>query len=193
MTTFKVNVNGQVTTVEVTRQGNTLHVVHDNKSVELRLIHEDGPFIVLEQIQPDGSRRIIRTAGHADGDPSASSGQAPSASSGQAPSASSGQARRQIWVDGRTFTYHRVRPQTRTTTGSDPGSLSASIPAVVAEVLVSVGETVAAGDKLILLESMKMVIPIQAPYDGAVTKINCTAGESVQAGVPLIEIEEIGG
>jgi len=176
MTTFKVNVNGQVATVEVTRQGNTLHVVHDNKSVELRLIHEDGPFIVLEQIQPDGSRRIIRTAGHADGDPSASSGQ----------------ARRQIWVDGRTFTYHRVRPQTRSTTGPDTGSLSASIPAVVAEVLVSVGETVAAGDKLILLESMKMVIPIQAPYDGAVTKINCTAGESVQAGVPLIEIEEIG-
>jgi 3-methylcrotonyl-CoA carboxylase alpha subunit len=176
MTTFKVNVNGQIATVEVTRQGNTLHVVHDNKSVELRLIHEDGPFIVLEQIQPDGSRRIIRTAGHADGDPSASSGQ----------------ARRQIWVDGRTFTYHRVRPQTRSTTGPDTGSLSASIPAVVAEVLVSVGETVAAGDKLILLESMKMVIPIQAPYDGAVTKINCTAGESVQAGVPLIEIEEIG-
>ena len=176
MTTFIVNVNGQIATVEVTRQGNTLHVVHDNKSVELRLIHEDGPFIVLEQIQPDGSRRIIRTAGHADGDPSASSGQ----------------ARRQIWVDGRTFTYHRVRPQTRSTTGPDTGSLSASIPAVVAEVLVSVGETVAAGDKLILLESMKMVIPIQAPYDGAVTKINCTAGESVQAGVPLIEIEEIG-
>ena len=185
MTTFIVNVNGQIATVEVTRQGNTLHVVHDNKSVELRLIHEEGPFIVLEQIQPDGSRRIIRTAGHADGDPSASSGQAPSASSGQ--------ARRQIWVDGRTFTYHRVRPQTRSTTGPDTGSLSASIPAVVAEVLVSVGETVAAGDKLILLESMKMVIPIQAPYDGAVTKINCTAGESVQAGVPLIEIEEIGG
>ena len=176
MTTFKVNVNGQIATVEATRQGNTLHVVHDNKSVELRLIHEDGPFIVLEQIQPDGSRRIIRTAGHADGDPSASSGQ----------------ARRQIWVDGRTFTYHRVRPQTRSTTGPDTGSLSASIPAVVAEVLVSVGETVAVGDKLILLESMKMVIPIQAPYDGAVTKINCTAGESVQAGVPLIEIEEIG-
>jgi biotin carboxyl carrier protein len=189
MTTFKVNVNGQIATVEVTRQGNTLHVVHDNKSVELRLIHEDGPFIVLEQIQPDGSRRIIRTAGHADGDPSfGDSGP----SSGQAPSASSGQARRQIWVDGRTFTYHRVRPQTRSTTGPDTGSLSASIPAVVAEVLVSVGETVAAGDKLILLESMKMVIPIQAPYDGAVTKINCTAGESVQASVPLIEIEEIG-
>ena len=182
MTTFIVNVNGQIATVEVTRQGNTLHVVHDNKSVELRLIHEEGPFIVLEQIQPDGSRRIIRTAGHADGDPSFGD-------SGP----SSGQARRQIWVDGRTFTYHRVRPQTRSTTGPDTGSLSASIPAVVAEVLVSVGETVAAGDKLILLESMKMVIPIQAPYDGAVTKINCTAGESVQAGVPLIEIEEIGG
>ena len=175
MTTFKVNVNGQETTIEVARQGNTLRVVHDDKAAELRLIHEDGPFLLLEQIEPGGRRRIIRAAGHAAGDPSASSGQ----------------ARRQIWVNGRTFTYHRLRQQAHTTTGPDTGSLSASIPAVVAEVLVRVGETVAAGDKLILLESMKMIIPIQAPYAGAVTKINCTAGESVQAGVPLIEIEEM--
>jgi len=168
MTTFKVNVNGQEATVEGARRGNTLRVVYDDKAVELRLIHEDGPFFVLEQIQAGGSRRIIRTAGHADGN------------------------QRQIWVDGRTFPYQRVRPQTHATAGPDTGSLSASIPAIVAEVLVSVGQTVAAGDKLILLESMKMIIPIQAPYDGAVTNINCTAGESVQAGVPLIEIEAVG-
>lgn len=170
MTTFKVNVNGQETTVEATRQGNTLRVVYNDKAVEVRLIHEDRPFFVLEQIQADGTCRIIRMAGYAD--------------------RGSGEARRQIWVDGRTFTYQRVRQQSHSTAGPDAGSLSASIPAVVAEVLVSVGQRVAAGDKLILLESMKMVIPIQAPYDGAVTKINCTAGESVQADVPLIEIGE---
>lgn len=175
MTTFQVNVHGQEATIEATRQGNILRVVRGDKAAEVRLIHEDGPFLVLEQIEPGGRRRIIRTARHAYGDPPAGSGQ----------------SQRQVWINGRTFTYHRVRQQSHTTTGPDTGSLSASIPAVVAEVLVSVSDTVAAGDKLILLESMKMIIPIQAPYDGVITKINCTAGEAVQAGVPLIEIEEI--
>ncbi|VAW41309.1 hypothetical protein MNBD_CHLOROFLEXI01-3219, partial [hydrothermal vent metagenome] len=58
------------------------------------------------------------------------------------------------------------------------------------DILVKVGDTVASGDKLILLESMKMIIPIQAPYDGVVTALNCTKGESVQAGVQLIELDE---
>ena len=45
------------------------------------------------------------------------------------------------------------------------------------------------GDKLILLESMKMVIPIQAPHAGRVGRILCAPGDSVPAGVPLLEIE----
>jgi len=52
---------------------------------------------------------------------------------------------------------------------------------------------VAAGDKLILLESMKMVIPIQAPRDGRVARVLCAPGDSVPAGVPLVELEsEVG-
>jgi biotin carboxyl carrier protein len=39
---------------------------------------------------------------------------------------------------------------------------------------------------------MKMVIPIQAPYAGVVTAVKCEAGQSIQAGVPLIELEENG-
>jgi urea carboxylase len=54
--------------------------------------------------------------------------------------------------------------------------------------LVAVGDQVRAGDKLVLLESMKMILPIQAPYDGAVTAINCAPGEAVQPGVPLITL-----
>ena len=38
---------------------------------------------------------------------------------------------------------------------------------------------------------MKMVIPIQAPYAGIVTQLKCQPGESVQAGIPLIELEKI--
>ena len=119
---------------------------------------------MLELTLPNGQRRRVRVAAHTAGD------------------------KRQIWVNGRTFTYERVRERGSGGAGGD-GSLAASIPAVVSQVLVSVGDEVAEGDKLILLESMKMVIPIQAPHDGVVTAVHCTAGESVQAGIPLLDLE----
>lgn len=94
---------------------------------------------------------------------------------------------RQVAVNGRILRYKRVSDQVE---GEDSAenSLSASIPAVVAEILVAIGDIVEAGDKLILLESMKMIIPIQATTAGTVSDLLCTAGDSVQAGVPLITI-----
>lgn len=153
--------------MEVTRQGDKLRVTYDGNSAELELVHRDGSSILLEQILPDGSRRRIRVAGElGSGD------------------------ERQVWVNGRYHTYQRVR-QRGQSSGLGEGSLAASIPAVVTEILVNPGDTVNQGDRLILLESMKMVIPIQAPYHGTIASINCTAGESVQAGVALIELEKI--
>jgi biotin carboxyl carrier protein len=94
-----------------------------------------------------------------------------------------------LWVNGRHLTAERVRQ--RGSGSSGDSSLAAAIPAIVSEILVNVGDQVQDGDKLILLESMKMVIPIQAPYAGIVTAVNCTVSESVQAGVPLIELEKL--
>ena len=62
---------------------------------------------------------------------------------------------------------------------------------MVTEVLVNVGDTVSADDKLILLESMKMVIPIQAPHAGIVRQLNCAVGDAVQPGTPLIELDPL--
>ena len=42
---------------------------------------------------------------------------------------------------------------------------------------------------LIMLEAMKMELPIKAPRDGRVMAIACRPGELVQPGVPLIEFE----
>ncbi len=95
--------------------------------------------------------------------------------------------RRQLVVNGQATNYERVSDDPSAGDSAE-GSLSASIPAIVAEVLVAVGDSVTAGDRLILLESMKMIIPIQATADGTVAALHCAAGDSVQAGVPLIEI-----
>ncbi len=170
MTQFQLRIDGEVRTFVVTRQGEQLHVAArdeeggDGASAEARVLHRNGRELLIEIRRADGTRRRVRLAGARQGDA------------------------RRLWIDGRSLSAERVR---RADTGRAPdaGSLAASIPAVVSQILVAVGDAVAAGDKLILLESMKMVIPIQAPHDGRVTQIHCAPGDSVPAGVPLLEIE----
>ena len=63
------------------------------------------------------------------------------------------------------------------------------MPATVIAVNVAPGQEVAEGDVLVLLEAMKMELPIKAPYAGRVKSIACVEGELVPAGVPLLELE----
>lgn len=67
-------------------------------------------------------------------------------------------------------------------------SLAAPMPATVIAVNVQAGAQVRRGDILVLLEAMKMELPLRAPSDGTVTAVNCQAGELVQPGAPLVEI-----
>lgn len=166
MAHFKLALNGEEKMFEATRQGSQIRIADESGATVLHLLSESGEVMILEAERPDGSRRRLRLAGHRDGD------------------------KRQLWLNGRLLTYQRVRER-GSGTAAGSGSLAATIPAVVAEILVGEGDSVQEGDKLILLESMKMVIPIQAPYDGTVTAVNCQTGESVQAGVPLMEIEPV--
>jgi biotin carboxyl carrier protein len=161
---LKINLNGREHTFEITRQDESFEVVLAGDKRRVLIRHQDAYSIVFDFEQADGTYRRIRMAGVANG------------------------AQRQVWMNGRLFNYERVRPQRQSSTAAD-SSLAATIPAVVSQVLVSPGDLVSAGDKLILLESMKMVIPIQAPYNGRVTKISCATGDSVPAGVPLLELE----
>lgn len=167
---IKVKVGGEEKELQIIRQGERLRIKYDGQTTEARVVHQDGPHFVLEYEEQNGAhvrRRRLRAAGYRDRDG------------------------RQLWVNGSMVQYRRVREA-----GAGPGpaaarSLSASIPAVVSEVLVEEGENVTAGQKLILLESMKMVMPIQAPHDGVVRRLNCTAGEAVQPGVPLVEVKAL--
>lgn len=51
-----------------------------------------------------------------------------------------------------------------------------------------VGERVAAGDELVILESMKMEIPVLAPTDGTVAAVHVAPDQVVQEGDLLVEI-----
>jgi biotin carboxyl carrier protein len=76
------------------------------------------------------------------------------------------------------------RPQAA---GDDHG-LAAPMPATVRAVLVEAGQAVRAGDTLLMLEAMKMELPIRAPRDGTVASVACREGQLVQPGVPLVEL-----
>ena len=61
----------------------------------------------------------------------------------------------------------------------------AHVPGSVWKIVVQVGQRVAAGDPLVILESMKMEIPIAASDAGVVHEIVCSEGRSVAAGDPI--------
>ena len=67
-------------------------------------------------------------------------------------------------------------------------SMSAPMPGVVLKILVNVGDEVAKGAPLIILEAMKMEHQITAPRDGTVASINCKEGEMVQPGLDLVTL-----
>jgi acetyl-CoA carboxylase biotin carboxyl carrier protein len=57
------------------------------------------------------------------------------------------------------------------------------------KIVVGEGQAVAADDTLMILESMKMEIPITAPQAGTVTKIMVREGETVQEGQVLAQLD----
>jgi propionyl-CoA carboxylase alpha chain len=73
-----------------------------------------------------------------------------------------------------------------------PGSLVAPLPGVVDDVKVSVGDRVAAGDVLLVIESMKMLYPVTAPMAGRVTELRVQKASHVEARSVLAVIEESG-
>lgn len=91
------------------------------------------------------------------------------------------------FLDGNVWTIENA-PTERTRSRVRESSVMAPMPATVVAINITVGMTVTEGDTLILLEAMKMELPIRAPRSGVVTAIHCATGELVQPGVNLLEI-----
>lgn len=100
---------------------------------------------------------------------------------------------RWVFWNGRVFRGDfRADPQVgrrRQTRPSAKHVLSAPMPATIIEVRVKPGDAVKKGDVVVLLEAMKMELPIRAVSDGVVAAVHCRAGELVQADAPLVELE----
>lgn len=68
-------------------------------------------------------------------------------------------------------------------------NVEAEMVANVWKVLVEVGTAVGEGDTLVILESMKMEIPVEAPVAGTVTALNVVEGGVVQEGDVIAVVE----
>src|SRR5262249_30870243 len=68
-------------------------------------------------------------------------------------------------------------------------NVEAHITGTVWKIEVEVGDTVEEGDTVVILESMKMEMPVEAEDEGRVAEILCQEGQSVSEGDPLVELE----
>ncbi len=73
-------------------------------------------------------------------------------------------------------------------TESKSGSVTAPMPGKILDVKVNVGDSVKAGDVLMILEAMKMENEIVAPRDGTVKEVLVNPGDNVERGTPLVVI-----
>jgi 3-methylcrotonyl-CoA carboxylase alpha subunit len=92
-----------------------------------------------------------------------------------------------IWLDGHLF---EITPTstTRARVAHDDDALMPQMSAKVIRVLVTAGQTVALGDTLVVLEAMKMEMPVRAPRAGVVKAVRCAEGDLVQPGTPVVEM-----
>ena len=67
--------------------------------------------------------------------------------------------------------------------------VEAHITGTVWKIEVAVGDEVDEGDTVVILESMKMEMPVEAEDAGTVTEVLVEEGQSVQEGDPLVALE----
>ena len=60
--------------------------------------------------------------------------------------------------------------------GAGSVKVSAAVPGKVVKIVASVGQSVKAGDSVVIVESMKMEIPVVAPSDGTIASIDVAEG-----------------
>ena len=77
----------------------------------------------------------------------------------------------------------RARPSSAA--GQD---MAAPMPATVVSIAAPAGSRVTAGDPVVVLEAMTMVLVIRAPRDGEIAAVHCRVGELVQPGTRLAEL-----
>ena len=97
-------------------------------------------------------------------------------------------ARAVVFSDGRSFVFERQSRGSGTAAAGD-GAIIAPMPGKVIAVDVNEGQSVTAGQRLMVLEAMKMEHALTAPFDGMVAQLAIATGDQVQVEAVLCVVE----
>ena len=95
------------------------------------------------------------------------------------------------WAFWNGEVFHETAPVERAEQArpQGPRMLASPMPATIIKVMAEPGAAFKRGDTLVVVEAMKMELPITAEHDGIVKAVLCHEGDLVQAGQTLVELE----
>ncbi len=165
MTTYHYRTGDQAPhLVAVERHGNGWRVVVDGRAHDVEARAADGGRL---ELTIDGTHRSAHVA--TDG------------------------KKRWVATSSRTWLLERVDSTQKRRSGSTSDSghdvLESTMPGQVRDVLVKPGDTVTAGQTLVLLEAMKMELQVKAPHAGKIAAVLVTVGQTVERGQRLVDVE----
>lgn len=97
--------------------------------------------------------------------------------------------RGRTWVSFRGETYElEPAAMRRSAAPAVSGTFTAPMPGAIADVVVTEGQEVSQGARLLVLEAMKTQMPIVAPFDGVVQRLPVAKGEQVAEGQVMVVV-----
>jgi biotin carboxyl carrier protein len=98
-----------------------------------------------------------------------------------------------VFIDGTVYTLVLPDPEGDADAGAAAGGphVVAEMPGKVVKVTVQPEQEVAAGDTVVIMESMKMETEVRAPVTGKVAAVYAEVGQTVAQGDPLVDIDPV--
>jgi acetyl/propionyl-CoA carboxylase alpha subunit len=94
-----------------------------------------------------------------------------------------------VFEDGEPYALTLPRVEAGPEGAAGDGGVESAMPGLIIEVMVAVGDTVAKGAPLLVLEAMKMEHTLTAPFDGVVASLSVQKGDRVAEQVVLVKLD----